>query len=102
MAASMPGRRIRVVANNGGVIDDRLPPASTLAWVAEAAGARGAHVVRRLYGGTHAVTHLIETTGPARHLVLRRFPPGDAAAAREAAALTALDGLGGWAPRPVG
>lgn len=32
-------------------------------------------------------------------MVLRRFPPGDDAAAREAAVLAALDGLDGWAPR---
>jgi aminoglycoside phosphotransferase (APT) family kinase protein len=33
--------------------------------------------------------------------VLRRFPPGDDAAAREARILAALDGLDGWAPRVV-
>ena len=32
-------------------------------------------------------------------MVLRRYPPGDDAAAREASVLTALDGLDGWAPR---
>ncbi|MGH3241109.1 MAG: phosphotransferase family protein, partial [Spirillospora sp.] len=31
--------------------------------------------------------------------VLRRFPPGDTAAANEARALNLLDGLDGWAPR---
>ncbi|GGO48096.1 hypothetical protein GCM10012287_22280 [Streptomyces daqingensis] len=50
-------------------------------------------------GGTHAVTHLLETAEPAREMVLQRFPRGDDAAARHAAALTALDGLDGRTPR---
>ncbi|WP_314176543.1 phosphotransferase family protein [Streptomyces winkii] len=58
--------------------------------------------VRSLDGGTHASTHLLETAGPERHVVLRRFPPGDDAAAREEKVLTALDGLGGFAPRLIG
>lgn len=32
-------------------------------------------------------------------MILREFPPGDGAAAREARVLTALDGLGGLAPK---
>ncbi|HEY2576109.1 MAG TPA: aminoglycoside phosphotransferase family protein [Streptosporangiaceae bacterium] len=60
--------------------------------------ARVAHA-RRLPGGTHARTWLIQTADPARDLVLREFPPGDPAPARETRVLTALDGLGGVAPR---
>ncbi|MEV6600537.1 phosphotransferase [Actinoplanes sp. NPDC051346] len=58
-------------------------------------------MVERLAGGTHAVTHLLETEQPASQLVLRRYPPGDTAAGREAEILKALDGLEGWAPRLV-
>lgn len=51
-----------------------LPSAEVLTWAAEAAG------------------------GP----MLRRFPPGDTAAANEAHVLDVLDGLDGWAPRLLG
>ncbi|WP_034093234.1 phosphotransferase family protein [Streptacidiphilus albus] len=76
------------------------PPSAALTWAAEIAGAEAsARTVRRLVGGTHAATHLLETVDPVVEMVLRRFPPGDRAAAREARVLAALDGLGGWAPR---
>jgi aminoglycoside phosphotransferase (APT) family kinase protein len=79
------------------------PPAAALAWAGEAVGAAGpAHVVRRLAGGTHAATHLLRTRSPASETVLRRFPPGDRAAAAEARVLDALQGLDGRAPRLVG
>jgi aminoglycoside phosphotransferase (APT) family kinase protein len=55
--------------------------------------------VRVLGGGTHARTCLITTANPQLEVVLRQFPPGDDAASREAEVLTALDGLGGLAPR---
>jgi aminoglycoside phosphotransferase (APT) family kinase protein len=77
---------------------DTDPPAGALAWAAEVSGS-SARVVRRLAGGTHAATHLISTSR--QDLVLRRYPPGDDAAEREAAVLTALDGLDGWAPRLI-
>ncbi|MEO3830397.1 aminoglycoside phosphotransferase family protein [Actinomadura sp. B10D3] len=69
-----------------------------LAWAGTAMGAdQPARVVRRLAGGSHADTHLLENgTGRA---VLRRFPAGDDAAANEARTLTALAGLDGFAPR---
>lgn len=78
-------------------------PATALAWAARAVGP-GATIeqVRRLAGGTHAATHVIRTANPAREAVLRRFPAHDPAAGNEAAALTALDGLNGWAPRLIG
>jgi aminoglycoside phosphotransferase (APT) family kinase protein len=78
------------------------PPAAAVSWAASVVGPQArARVVRRLAGGQHAVTHLIRTERPARELVLRRFPPGDDAAAREAAALAVVDGLDGLAPRLV-
>jgi aminoglycoside phosphotransferase (APT) family kinase protein len=55
--------------------------------------------MRALAGGTHARTWLIETVRPEREFILREFPAGDDAAARETDVLTALDGLGGLAPR---
>lgn len=74
------------------------PGDDVLAWAGTAVGAqRPARVVRRLAGGSHADTHLLETG--AGRAVLRRFPAGDDAAANEARTLTALDGLGGLAPR---
>jgi aminoglycoside phosphotransferase (APT) family kinase protein len=76
------------------------PPWAALAWAAEVAGSRTpARIVRPLLGGTHAVTHLVATERPEREMVLRRYPPGDRAAGREARVLDALDGLDGWAPR---
>lgn len=75
------------------------PPRAAVSWAADVAGACRATVGGRLLGGTHAVTHIIRTSSPAREMVLRRFPPGDDAARREAHVLALLDGLGGFAPR---
>lgn len=78
------------------------PSAAALAWAAEVCGpADSARTVRRLAGGTHAATHLLRTEGPVREVVLRRFPPGDRTAEREARVLAALDGLDGRAPMLV-
>jgi hypothetical protein len=55
--------------------------------------------ISALAGGTHARTYLIQTANPELEVVLREFPAGDAAACHEAQVLTALDGLGGLAPR---
>ena len=55
--------------------------------------------ISALAGGTHARTYLIQTANPELEVVLREFPAGDAAACQEAQVLTALDGLGGLAPR---
>ncbi|HEX4223685.1 MAG TPA: aminoglycoside phosphotransferase family protein [Pseudonocardiaceae bacterium] len=72
-----------------------------LDWAAAAVGPQATiEQVSPLAGGTHARTDLLRTANPTRELVLRRFPPGDAAA-REATVLTALDGLDGLAPRLV-
>jgi aminoglycoside phosphotransferase (APT) family kinase protein len=74
------------------------PDGGVLAWAGTAVGAeQPARVVRRLAGGSHADTHLLETG--AGRAVLRQFPVGDDAAANEARTLTALDGLDGFAPR---
>jgi aminoglycoside phosphotransferase (APT) family kinase protein len=54
--------------------------------------------MRALAGGTHARTWLIETVRPERAFILREFPAGDDAAAREADALTALGGSAAWHP----
>lgn len=79
---------------------DSPPPLSALTWAAEVAGPSATvHLVRRLAGGTHAATHALMSEQPTVEMVLRRFPPGDTAAAREARVLTLLDGLDGWAPR---
>lgn len=81
---------------------ESLPPSAALAWAGEAAGpGASVRVVRRLAGGAHAATHLLRTGRTGREVVLRRFPPGDRAAANEARVLSALDGLDGWAPRLV-
>lgn len=86
-----------------GAVIDSPPPPSALAWAAGVAGPGAtAHTVRRLAGGTHAATHALRTEHPTVEMVLRRFPPGDTAAAREARMLTLLDGLDGWAPRLLG
>jgi aminoglycoside phosphotransferase (APT) family kinase protein len=77
------------------------PRSAALSWAAEVAGAP-VRPVRRLLGGTHAVTLLLETEGPGPELVLRHYPDADDAPAREAWVLRALDGLDGWAPRVVG
>lgn len=78
------------------------PSLAALRWAAENAGsAAPARVVRHLAGGTHAITHLLRTDRPARHMVLRRYPAGDDAAEREATVLEALDGLDGWAPKLI-
>lgn len=55
--------------------------------------------ISALAGGTHARTYRIHTSDPELQIILREFPPGDAAARREAQVLTALDGLDGLAPR---
>lgn len=79
------------------------PPAEALAWAARCLGSDvPVRTVRALSGGSHAATHLLEGAGPERQAVLRRFPCGDDSAVREARVLSALDGLGGFAPRLLG
>ena len=77
-----------------------FPSEGAVAQVVALAGPRARMAnAHRLPGGTHARTWLILTADPEREFVLREFPPGDPAPSREAGVLTALDGLGGMAPR---
>ncbi|TDC98786.1 aminoglycoside phosphotransferase family protein [Nonomuraea deserti] len=79
---------------------DLQPSSAALAWAARIPGTSATvREVQVLTGGTHASTHLIRTTDPDCELVLRRYAAADDAAYREAHVLTALDGLGGLAPR---
>ncbi len=75
------------------------PSAGALAHVRSLAGPDAAiRSVTRLEGGQHAETWSVDTESPELRVVVRRFPPGDAAARREREVLDALDGLGGLAP----
>ncbi len=78
------------------------PSAAALEQVRRLAGssARIDSVVR-LEGGQHAATWRVDTASPALTVVVRQFPVGDSAGAREARVLRALDGLGGLAPVPL-
>jgi aminoglycoside phosphotransferase (APT) family kinase protein len=58
--------------------------------------------VVRLEGGQHAGTWRVDTASPALTVVVRQFPAGDPAGAREGRILRALDGLGGLAPVLLG
>jgi aminoglycoside phosphotransferase (APT) family kinase protein len=58
--------------------------------------------VVRLVGGQHAATWRVDTASPALTVVVRQFPAGDSAGAREQQVLRALDGLGGLAPVLLG
>jgi aminoglycoside phosphotransferase (APT) family kinase protein len=55
-----------------------------------------------LEGSQHAATWRVDTARPARTVVVRQFPAGDPAAARETQVLRMLDGLGGLAPTVLG
>lgn len=56
----------------------------------------------RLEGGQHADTWRVDTASPELTVVVRQFPAGDSAGAREQQVLHALDGLGGLAPVVLG
>jgi aminoglycoside phosphotransferase (APT) family kinase protein len=56
----------------------------------------------RLEGGRHADTWRVDTASPELTVVVRQFPAGDSAGAREQQVLRALDGLGGMAPVLLG
>ncbi len=81
------------------------PPPGALAWAAGLLGSgtgSAVRAIRPLSGGSHASTHLLQAADPEQQAVLRRFPRGDDSAAREEKVLTALDGMGGFAPRLLG
>jgi aminoglycoside phosphotransferase (APT) family kinase protein len=80
-----------------------LPSASALEQVRSLAGPLARiDSVASLEGGQHAATWRVDTAGPALTVVVRQFPPGDSAGAREARILPALEGLGGLAPLLLG
>ena len=75
------------------------PSAGALEEVRRLAGASAAiQSVTRLEGGQHADTWRVDTARPALTVIVRQFPAGDPAGAREQQVLRALDGLGGLAP----
>jgi aminoglycoside phosphotransferase (APT) family kinase protein len=60
------------------------------------------HAVTRLEGGQHADTWRVDTDNPALSVIVRQFPAGDCAGAREQAVLRSLGGLEGLAPVLLG
>jgi aminoglycoside phosphotransferase (APT) family kinase protein len=78
---------------------ESTPSARSLEEVQRLAGPLAViHSVARLEGGQHADTWRVDTRNPDCSVVVRQFPPGDPAAAREQRVLQAIDGLGGVAP----
>lgn len=82
------------------MVDSELSPsAGALEEVRRMAGSSAAiQSVVRLEGGQHADTWKVDTESPELTVVVRQFPAGDSAGAREQQVLRALDGLGGMAP----
>ena len=79
------------------------PSAGALEGVRRLAGSSAAiQSVMRLAGGQHADTWRVDTASPELTVVVRQFPGGDSAGAREQQVLQALDGLGGLAPVLLG
>jgi len=85
------------------VVDPAVPSRAALDEVRRRAGPSATiESVISLAGGQHAATWRVDTARPARTVVVRHFPPGDAAAAGEIQVLRLLDGLGGLAPTLLG
>jgi aminoglycoside phosphotransferase (APT) family kinase protein len=85
------------------VIYPALPSQGALEEARRLAGPSAAiESVVSLEGGQHAATWRVDTASPARAVVVRQFPAGDAAAAPEAQVLQVLGGLGGLAPMLLG
>jgi aminoglycoside phosphotransferase (APT) family kinase protein len=79
------------------------PPAGALEEARRLAGSSATiDSVVRLEGGQHAATWRVDTASPARSVVVRHFPAGDSAGAREGRVLRTLGGLGGLAPVLLG
>jgi aminoglycoside phosphotransferase (APT) family kinase protein len=79
------------------------PSAGALEEARRLAGSAAAiQSVTRLEGGQHADTWRVDTASPGLSVVVRQFPAGDSAGAREQQVLRALDGLGGLAPMALG
>jgi aminoglycoside phosphotransferase (APT) family kinase protein len=82
---------------------EALPSPRALEEVRRLAGSSAVILgVVRLEGGQHADTWRVDTDNPAFSVVVRQFPVGDSAAAREQQVLRTLDGLGGMAPVLLG
>jgi aminoglycoside phosphotransferase (APT) family kinase protein len=80
-----------------------LPPSGALDEVRRLAGpAAVISSVTRLEGGQHADTWRVDTDDPATSVIVRQFPVGDPAGAREQEVLGILDGLHGLAPVGLG
>jgi hypothetical protein len=76
------------------LVPDLVPPPEAIAEAAKIAGPLATvSAIRRLLGGSHAGTYLLQIANPDLELVLREFPPGDDAPSNEAHVLEALDGL---------
>ena len=79
------------------------PSAGALEEVRRLAGSSATiESVMRLEGGQHADTWRVDTASPEFTVVVRQFPAGDSAGAREQQVLHALDGLEGLAPVLLG
>jgi aminoglycoside phosphotransferase (APT) family kinase protein len=79
------------------------PSAGALEEVRRLAGSSAAiQSVLRLKGGQHADTWRVDTASPELTVVVRQFPAGDSAGAREQQVLHALNGLEGLAPVLLG
>jgi aminoglycoside phosphotransferase (APT) family kinase protein len=82
---------------------ERSPSAGALEEVRRLAGSSATiDSAVRLEGGQHAATWRVDTASPALTVVVRQFPAGDSAGAREGRVLRALDGLEGLAPVLLG
>jgi aminoglycoside phosphotransferase (APT) family kinase protein len=80
-----------------------LPPSGALREVQRLAGpAATIRSVTPLAGGQHADTWRVDTDEPSWSVIVRQFPVGDPAAAREQEVLRILDGLQGLAPVGLG
>jgi aminoglycoside phosphotransferase (APT) family kinase protein len=79
------------------------PSAGALEEVRRVAGSTAViRSVVRLEGGQHAATWRVDTASPELSVVVRQFPAGDLAGAREQQVLRTLDGLSGLAPVLLG
>jgi aminoglycoside phosphotransferase (APT) family kinase protein len=79
------------------------PSAGALAEVRRLAGPSATiESVVRLEGGQQAATWRVNTASPALTVIVREFPAGDSAGARESRVLRVLDGLEGFAPVLLG
>lgn len=80
-----------------------VPSSDALEEVLRLAGSSAAiQAVTRLEGGQHADTWRVDTDNPALTVIVRQFPIGDCAGAREQAVLRSLGGLEGLAPVLLG